>query len=143
MRRLSTLAVLFVIVLAAGCATLGSRDDFARRSFYLDTHPGLSPTMRKAVEDGCLVAGMSRDMVMASVGLPSRREALPSAGDRRELWEYGDGAYDVVTSLTFEGDQLVSIEQTQPVTLAVAQARLGASSEQPVARGGMTRIGLK
>lgn len=135
MRRSMILGLLLILMLPAGCATLGAREDLARRSLYLDAHPKLPPVLREAIENGRLLAGMSREMVAAAVGWPDGREPAQGPGASFERWRYGDPRYDsVVTYLYFGGEALAAYEQREMPTLAVAQARLALIPRDETAR---------
>jgi hypothetical protein len=86
-------------------------------------HPDIPATLRHAIESGCLVAGMSREIVVASVGWPEERETIAAPGGPAERWTYGDlRRHRVLTHLCFRGRILVTIEQDALSQSAVALA---------------------
>jgi hypothetical protein len=126
MRRVVFFLLLPLVIAAIGCATTSPGEDLARRGLYLDAHPKLPPALRAAVESGHLIAGMSREMVLASVGWPQRTERAGAPHSTYECWVYGDdGRASVITYLYFGGEVLLGFEQREVPTLAVAMARIG------------------
>ena len=63
------------------------------RKVYIKNHPELSNEIRRAIENGELIAGMTESEVTASVGHPKRVQLLRTSPSRSEVWIYRNGLY--------------------------------------------------
>jgi hypothetical protein len=65
-----------------------SENDFRRREF-IKSHPNLSNRFKKAIREGTIVLGMSKDMVIASWGNPTDINRTVYTWGVKEQWIYG------------------------------------------------------
>ena len=103
-------ACLLLVLAAAGCSGQGGVGKDTR-SLYVTEHPEVPQKYTTAILAGEVLVGMSRDMVRAAWGDPTRLEKLAGNPKGEERWIYGNYLTSAtVTHLYFKGDQLVLYE---------------------------------
>lgn len=108
-RRWVFRACLPLVLVAAGCASQGVGKD--TRALYVTEHPEVAPKYANAILAGEVLVGMSRDMVLAAWGQPTRVEKLRENPKGEQRWVYGNYLTSAaVTHLYFRGDLLVLYE---------------------------------
>jgi len=100
------------LVLASGCASQGGppagRDT---RTLFVTQHPEVSSNFAQAILAGNIIVGMSRDMVEAAWGEPTRIMKDRTDGKGDEKWIYGNYLVNnAVTHLYFKTGELVLYE---------------------------------
>lgn len=109
-RRWVYRAWLPLALLAAGCSGQGGVGKDTR-SLYVTEHPEMPRKYADAILAGQVVVGMSRDMVRAAWGEPTRLEKLNDHPKGDEKWIYGNYlASPTVTHLYFKAGQLAVYE---------------------------------
>jgi hypothetical protein len=99
-----------LLIVAAGCSGRGGVGKDSR-SLYITEHPEVPTKYANAIMVGEVLVGMSRDMVRAAWGDPTRLERLNNNSKGEERWIYGNYlASATVTHLYFKGDLLVLYE---------------------------------
>lgn len=77
------------ITLIIGCTSCDAIKDTYRRSSYLGDNPELTFTQREDIRKGRIHAGMTREMVRASLGEPTESSARTTVtGSVEEEWFY-------------------------------------------------------
>jgi hypothetical protein len=86
--RLTILAALSGLVLAAGCSTPESR--IAR---HPEAFASLPPDQQALVRDGRVGIGMDEETVKLALGNPSRISTITKADGTTEIWHYEENVY--------------------------------------------------
>ncbi|MBI4460085.1 MAG: hypothetical protein HY648_08515 [Acidobacteria bacterium] len=68
------------------------------------------PEFQQAIEENRAAVGMDRDMVLAALGHPDRKVREENNGIEQEDWIYGTPPMKV-TFVTFEGDEVVNVQE--------------------------------
>jgi hypothetical protein len=87
---------LIVILLFHGCSTgssnqlqnNGQQISANRRQNYVVTHPNLPEHVKQDILEGAIQIGMTREMVVASIGDPHDVQRSGDASGIREVWVY-------------------------------------------------------
>jgi hypothetical protein len=129
-------ACLPLILVAAGCTSQGGVGKDSR-SLYVTEHPEVPQKYATAILTGEVLVGMSRDMVRAAWGDPTRMEKLAGNPKGDERWIYGNYLTSAtVTHLYLKGDQLVLYElvdkQMREIqSVSDPEKKLGLTSRNP------------
>jgi len=85
--------------------------DFSKRSAAVQWVDSLPPEMQKAITEKRAVLGMTREMVVASIGKPDKKVRETSAdGTETEDWIYGTPPAKTIF-VTFTGEKVIRVEQ--------------------------------
>lgn len=99
-----------LVALLIGCPSCGSVKDTHRRRSYVSENPELSKSQKDDIRRGNLQAGMTRDMVRASLGEPAETSADTSlTGTVTEKWFYDEE--DETITVVFQDGRVVSWDQ--------------------------------
>jgi hypothetical protein len=105
-----------MLLVFLGCAGGGQVNDESR-SMYVTQNPDMPPNFANAVLTGQIMIGMDADMVTASWGEPTRREAVQNDARYDERWVYGNYlANRAVTHLYFSDRTLELYEFVDTAT---------------------------
>lgn len=105
-----TRLLLILAVFIIGCPSCGSVKDAHRRRSYVSENPELTKSQRDDIRAGRLQAGMTRDMVRASLGEPVETSAKTSStGTVTEKWLYEEE--DETITVEFRDGRVVSWDQ--------------------------------
>jgi outer membrane protein assembly factor BamE (lipoprotein component of BamABCDE complex) len=109
-RSLLTLIALLCVAALIGCQATTMSKQHARRLDFVNSHPELPQELKQAILDGKVASGMTREIVVASWGNPTRIEEIRTEDDGdRESWYYGNYFLEgTVVKLDFEGERLTS-----------------------------------
>ncbi len=92
MKRVMTIKWIAVTAAAAafvaGCLAPPHRFDVHRASRYLERRPDVPKERARALLEGAVVAGMTRDEVVLCLGKPQERQRVADGGPVAELWLY-------------------------------------------------------
>ncbi len=81
-------SLLIILALLVVCQSCGVKDSYRRRS-YIAKNPELREPQKTDILKGRLQAGMTRDMVRASLGEPTSTSATTTfTGTVKERWSY-------------------------------------------------------
>lgn len=83
--------------------------DFTYRSAAVPWIETIPEEFRQAIEEGRVMVGMDRDMVLAAKGRPDRKVRETKNGRETEEWIYGHPPF--VTFVVFEDDTVVEIKE--------------------------------
>jgi hypothetical protein len=61
------------------------------RTKYCDNHPDLQENVRKAILEGRIIIGMTKEQVRAACGTPMNRKKGENDSGNSEIWFYGYG----------------------------------------------------
>ncbi|NNF07874.1 MAG: hypothetical protein HKN21_14010 [Candidatus Eisenbacteria bacterium] len=104
-RRSIIVAMVAGVVFLTGCSSVDNAAQ--RRALYVDSHPELTDRMADSILNEQIVVGMTKDMVAASWGNPSREEAVEDEAIR-SLWIYGNiFVGGTLTNLYFTEDDVL------------------------------------
>jgi hypothetical protein len=81
---LSRLAVVLLVLLAAGCSTTDTLDNRIKQNSAI--YAGLTPEEQNQIRSGIITAGFTPEMVLMALGKPER--ILPGKGPGEEDWVY-------------------------------------------------------
>jgi hypothetical protein len=107
----SPLALILLVSVGAliGCSATTSDRQHVRRLDFVNSHPELPADLKQAVLDGKVASGMTREIVVASWGNPTRIEEVRTPDGERESWYYGNYFLEgTVVKLEFDGERLES-----------------------------------
>ncbi|UCH47509.1 MAG: hypothetical protein JSU95_15790 [Betaproteobacteria bacterium] len=122
MRSISVLqrcaATLLIAVVLSGCVVSLVKPE-GERIAYLEAHEGLEPEVAKAIRQGKVIPGMSREQVQACWGWPSEIDNSESLGLNleygKEVWEYRSDDVFIVhpeATVTFRNGKVVDVSPT-------------------------------
>ena len=110
-RPLLVLVAVLCASFVVGCSATSLDNHNSRRLDYVNHHPELNDSMKQAVLNGKVALGMSRDVVVASWGPPTRIEKVETPEGPMEGWHYGNYFLEgTVVSLTFDDKVLRNFE---------------------------------
>lgn len=103
---------ILLAILIGGCAAGGGKSGEADRTMFVTQHPEMDPRFARAVLGGNVLLGMSRDMVEAAWGSPTRVEKLGAGNSKgEERWTFGNYLVNsAVTHLYFRENEVVLYE---------------------------------
>lgn len=98
------------VALLVGCTSCGAVKDTYRRSSYLGDNPDLTTLQREDIRKGRVHAGMTREMVRASLGEPVETSARTTVtGTVEEQWFYDED--DETVTVEFQDGKVVGWTQ--------------------------------
>ncbi|MFQ5957692.1 MAG: hypothetical protein ACE5KK_07965 [Candidatus Brocadiales bacterium] len=105
-----TSSLLVLVALLIGFPSCGGVKDSYRRSSYIGDNPELTSLQRNDIRKGRLQAGMTREMVRASLGEPTETSAKTTlTGTLKERWFYDKD--DETLTIKFQDSRVVGWTQ--------------------------------
>jgi hypothetical protein len=99
-----------LMALLMGCPSCGSVKDTHRRRAYVSENPELAESQKDDIRMGNLQAGMTREMVRASLGEPTETSAKTAlTGTVEERWYYEEE--DETITVEFKDGRVVGWDQ--------------------------------
>lgn len=88
----------FIILIAiSGCASTPlMKPSYSSRQTYVDTHPHLNTEIKRAILDGRVIKGMTREDVKASWGEPNSINHSTSSKEWDESWSYKGALFSLI-----------------------------------------------